>query len=158
MPVKSVTEALPFILNLTFLTIVLQLSQNNINLTSIYIKPDGHYPVNSLTQLISENNPSFISGDINTKSMLWNCPANTQLSSSLHSFIYDHLLSLHASNAQTRIFNAADTYSSIFDFAITKNCLYPITTTFINYLTFDHLPVSFKKELIILIYPPVCCH
>lgn len=136
------------IANIDHTGIALNLPNNQINLFSIYVPPRGRFPTNSLDSFFTTNQPTFIAGDFNAKSTHWNCTRNTTRGNSLHNFISHHQISLHAPSTPTHISTNTNHRDSIIDLAISKNLPYPITTTTINDLSSDHLPVSFKIDLI----------
>lgn len=116
--------------------------------------PSGAQGTEWFQDRVVELHHTFIAGDFNAHNRHWNCISTSGRCRSLHNLISHHQLSLHAPNTPTHIPRVRNANPSIVDFAISKNLTYPITTSVINALSFDHLPITFKIVLINPIAPP----
>lgn len=116
--------------DIEFKSIFFNLFHININLTSTYDPRNGHFPVNSLSQLFSHHQHGFFVGDYNFKKRR---RGTSQRIASLHNLIQHLNLSLYARSTPTHINTQPITQNSIIDCVLFENLPYPITTTVINY-------------------------
>lgn len=135
-----------------YTSIVLDFPNRQIHIASVYVRHGRPYPINQLNSLFLHFHHTFIAGDFNARHRNWNCHATAPGGTAVHNLVSANNYSLHAPRTPTHF--QANSHPSIIDLAISNNFPFPVTTSTHNIFNSDHLPVSFKIDIINPISPP----